>query len=45
MGLEIDHDILAKQWLQSAHVTITIDEDNTQEDPTHINNYTDGSKS
>jgi len=45
MNLYIDHDKLSKQWLHPADRAINIDEDNTQEDPTHINIYTDGSKS
>jgi len=45
MNLQIDHDKLPKQWLHLAHGAITIDQDNTQEDPTHINIYTDGSRS
>ena len=44
-NLKIDHDKLPKQWLHPADRAITIDADNTQEDPTHINIYTDGSKS
>ena len=43
--LQIDHDNPPKQWLHPADRTIVIDTDNTQEDPTHINVYTDGSKS
>jgi len=48
--LQIDHDEPPKQWLRPADRTIAIDTDNTQEDPTyindstHINVYTDGSK-
>ena len=45
MNLQIDHGKLLKQWLHPADRAITIDEDNTQEDPTHINIYTDGSNS
>jgi len=45
MNLQIDHNKLPKQWLHPADRAITIDEDNTQEDPTHINIYSDGSKS
>jgi len=45
MNLQIDHYKLPKQWLHPADRAITIDEDNTQEDPTHINIYTDGGKS
>jgi len=45
MNLQIDHDKLPKQWLHPADRAITIDQDNTQEDPTHINIYTDGSNS
>jgi len=45
MNLQIDRDKLPKQWLYPANRAITIDEENTQEDPTHINIYTDGSKS
>ena len=45
MNLKIDHDKLPKQRLHPADRAITIDEDNTQEDPTHINIYTDGRKS
>ena len=45
MNLEIDHDKLPKQWLHPADRAINIDEDNTQEEPTHINIYTDGWKS
>jgi len=42
--LQIDLDKPPKQWLHPADRTIVIDTDNTQEDPTHINVYTDGSK-
>jgi len=42
--LQIDHDKPPKQWLHPVDRTIAIDTDNTQEDPTHINVYTDGSK-
>jgi len=45
MNLQFDHDKLPKQWLHPADRAITIDEDNTQEDTTHINIYTDVSKS
>jgi len=45
MNLHIDHDQFPKQRLHPADRAITIDQDNTQEDPTHINIYTDGSKS
>jgi len=45
VNLQFDHDKLPKQWLHPADRAITNDEDNTQEDPTHINIYTDGSKS
>jgi len=41
MNLQLDHDNLPKQWLHPADRAITIGEDNTQEDPTHINIYTD----
>ena len=37
--------MLFRSWLHPADRAITIDQDNTQEDPTHINIYTDGSKS
>ena len=43
--LQIDHDKPPKQWLQPADRSIAIDTDNTHEDPTHINVYTDVSKS
>jgi len=44
-NLQIDHDKPLKQWLHPADRTIVTDTENTQEDPTHINVYTDGSKS
>ena len=45
INFQIDHDNFRKQWLHPAERAILIDEDITQEDPTHINIYTDGSKS
>jgi hypothetical protein len=42
--LQIDHDKPPKQWLHPVDRTTVIDTDNTQEHPTHINVYTDGSK-
>jgi ribonuclease HI len=45
MYLCTDHDKPPKQCLHPADRKIAIDTDNTQEDPTHINVYTDGSKS
>ena len=44
MNLQIDHEKLPEQWLHPTDRAITIDQDNTQEDPNHINIYTDGSK-
>jgi len=44
-NLQINHDKPPKQWLHPADRTIAIVTDNTQEDSTHINVYTDGSKS
>ena len=44
-NLQIDHDKLPKQWLHPADRTIAIDTDNTHDDSTPINIYTDGSKS
>jgi hypothetical protein len=44
-NLQIAHDKLPKQWLHPADRTIATDTDNTQEDSTPINIYTDGSKS
>ena len=44
-NLQIDNDKPPKQWLHPADRTIAIDTDNTQEDPTHINVYTNGSNS
>ena len=45
MNFRIDHDKLRNQWPHPAYSAIFIDEDNTQEIPTNINIYTDGSKS
>jgi len=45
MNLQIDHDKPPKKRLHPTDREIIIDADNTQEGPTHINIYTDGSKS
>ena len=37
MHFKIDHDKLPKPWLHPTDRAITIDQDNTQEDPNHIN--------
>ena len=39
--LQIDHDKPPKQWLHPADRTIAIDTYHSQEDPTHLNVYTD----
>jgi len=44
-NLQIDHDKPPKQWLHPADRIIATDADNTREDVTPINIYTDGSKS
>jgi hypothetical protein len=44
-NLQIDHYKLPKQWLHPADRAIDKDTDNTREDSTLINIYTDGSKS